>query len=236
MYSLVLMAALTTGGEMPAFGHRGCGGCHGCCGCCGGCYGCHGCYGGGCYGCHGCHGCYGGGCCGGCWGCYGGCWGCYGGCCGGCWGSYGGVVSSYPAMMAPERPGTYGAPPAENVPAPQRRGTGGASGGTGGTDRNGGGGEVSLDRAKVIIDLPAQAKLYIDGRLMKTASAHRVFSTPTLQPGQLYYYDLRAEVARDGKVLSQDQRIIVSAGQQVQAAFKDFGAEATAKAESVVGR
>jgi uncharacterized protein (TIGR03000 family) len=134
-------------------------------------------------------------------------------------------------MMAPERAAPYGAPPAENVPAPQRRGTGGASGGTGGN----GGGEVSLDRAKVIIDLPAEAKLYIDGRLMKTASAHRVFSTPTLQPGQLYYYDLRAEVARDGQVLSQEQRIIVSAGQQARAAFRDFGAGATAKAD-VAGR
>ena len=134
--------------------------------------------------------------------------------------------------MAPMGPGPGTAPPAENVPAPQRRGTGGASGSTGGN----GGGEVSLDRAKVIIDLPAEAKLYIDGRLMKTASAHRVFSTPTLQPGQLYYYDLRAEIARDGKVLSQEQRIIVSAGQQSQAAFRDFGAGATARADVVAGR
>ncbi len=69
MYSVVLMMALGTGGELPACHHR-----------------CHGCYGGGySYGCYG--GCYGGGY-GGCYGGgYGGCYGCYGGgysygCCG----------------------------------------------------------------------------------------------------------------------------------------------------------
>jgi len=87
---MVLMMALTTGGEAPAF-------CHGCWG------GCHGCYGGGCWG--GCHGCYGGGY--GCGGCYGGgyggcCGGGYGGCCGGgCYGGgcYGGgsVIYTQPA-------------------------------------------------------------------------------------------------------------------------------------------
>jgi uncharacterized protein (TIGR03000 family) len=77
MYSIVLLAFLTTGNEVPEFGrHR-----HGCCG--GGVYystGCSGCWGGGCYSYGCCGGCYGGGC-GGCYG--GGCGGCYGGGCGG---------------------------------------------------------------------------------------------------------------------------------------------------------
>src|SRR5438105_8594780 len=49
MYSLVMMAALSTGTNAPAhwFSH----GCHGC-------FGCNGCY-GSCYGCWGsCHGCW----------------------------------------------------------------------------------------------------------------------------------------------------------------------------------
>ena len=47
MYSIVLMAALSTSAAEPGFGWR-----HGCCGCsgyshgCGGCYGCGGGYGG----------------------------------------------------------------------------------------------------------------------------------------------------------------------------------------------
>src|SRR5216683_3019694 len=78
MYSMVLMAALTTGGQTPDWCfHASCGG-YNC-----GCYGCWGnwgsygysyytCFGSG-YGCYGgCHGCYG----------YGGCWSCNGGCVG----------------------------------------------------------------------------------------------------------------------------------------------------------
>jgi hypothetical protein len=74
MYSMVLMAALTTGSVAPEC-HRW-----------GGCCGCYGGYGGGCYGgCYGGYGgCYGGGGWGGCYGCWGGysswgCCGCYGG-------------------------------------------------------------------------------------------------------------------------------------------------------------
>src|SRR5262245_48600043 len=82
MYSVVLLMAITTGGESA----DGCRGCRGCCGCYSGCY-CS-CYGGGCRGCRrsckcscGCYGCYSYGCysscsCGGCYAyssCYGGC-------------------------------------------------------------------------------------------------------------------------------------------------------------------
>lgn len=237
MYSLVLMAALTTGGETPMWGHHG----RGCCGCCGGYSCCGGCYGGWGYSCCGCcGGCW--GCCGGCWGCCGGCWGCCGGCWGSCYGCYGGVVSSYP-MMAEPAGGMGNAPaPAENVPAPMRRGgtgtgtgTGGGGSNNGGTN-NGGGDQASLDRAKVIVDLPSDAQLYVDGRLMKTSSAHRVFSTPTLDRGQLYYYELRAEVTRAGKTFSQEKRVIVAAGQQVQASFNDMGSNATVRADKVEGR
>ena len=66
MYSVVLATLLTTGADVPQFGHGchgcsgwSCHGCHGCHGCCGGCYGCSGCCGGGCYGCGGCFGCAG---------------------------------------------------------------------------------------------------------------------------------------------------------------------------------
>jgi uncharacterized protein (TIGR03000 family) len=88
MYSMVLMAALTTGVDLPDRG-----------GCRGGCYG--GCYGGRRHGCHGCcGGCY--GCYGGCYGCYGGCYGCYGGCYG-CYGGGGVIMQHGGAGSAPEK-------------------------------------------------------------------------------------------------------------------------------------
>jgi uncharacterized protein (TIGR03000 family) len=93
MYSVVLLMAMTSGGEsIEARGCRGCScSCRAARGCRGsrGCrrHGCHGCYSGGCYGGGGyCHGGYGGGCYGGGYGghgCHGGYamagHGCYGG-------------------------------------------------------------------------------------------------------------------------------------------------------------
>ena len=72
MYSVVLMAALTTGIDLPD--RHGCrGGCHGCRGGGYGCCGCYGGYGGMGYGCMGMG--YGGGCYGGYGMGYGGCYG-----------------------------------------------------------------------------------------------------------------------------------------------------------------
>ena len=135
MYSVVLLMALSGGGDVPAFGHHdGCSGCTGyvsCCGCCGGyvvsCSGCSGCCGGwashsACTGCSGdCHGSkhhfFGkhrhshSSCCGGC------CGGCHGtvisydtcGGCSGCWGT----------AVAPATPGVNEAPKKEIAPMPK---------------------------------------------------------------------------------------------------------------------
>ncbi len=170
MYSMVLMAALTTSTAAPDCHYHscGCGGYSSCYGC-GGCYGCYG----GCYGC--CGGCY--GCCGGCYGCYGGCYGtsCYGAYYGGCYGCYGGVQVV---------PGTK----PEGIGAPMKK------------DEQS---SIAPDRAKLVVELPADAKLFIDNQPMKTTSEKRSFNTPTLEKGQTYYYDLRAEVMRDGKPLTE---------------------------------
>lgn len=208
MYSMVLMAALTTGVATPDCHRRG-----GCCGCYGGMgYGCWGCYGG----------CFGG---------FGGCYGCWGGYsswgCGGCYGMGMGMGMGYGFGYGGSGYGATGF------------GYGGATPGMGiqgGTTRPQGEGlpqpEVEKDkkgrtaapnRAKLIVDLPTDAKLYIDDLPMKTASGTRSFNTPALEPGQAYYYMVRAEVVRDGKTVSESRRVIVRAGRTVRADFKDLG-------------
>lgn len=234
MYSLVLMAALTGGTNAPAFHHHGwsCCGCHGSSyGCWGGCYGCWG----GSYGGWGCCGCYGGGwgcygaCYGGCYGGYGAWYGCYGGCYGGgygCYGYYG--VGAYAPVIAPAVE-TPVAPPRDqdrdrDRPAPR--------------DRSGdrGGGSVSLDRGKLVVQLPADAKLYIDDHLMKTGSERRTFSTPVLERGQLYYYEVRAEISSSGKPYSETKRVIVKAGEKAEVSFRGMEARAPYKSNAVAGR
>src|SRR5579875_3592889 len=198
MYSMVLMAALTAGNAMPD--------CHGCCGW-GGCgwgWGCCGCYGGWGYGCWGCFG--------GCMGCWGGCYGCWGGYAS--WGGYG--LPTYPGTVYPggAAPGTAapGAAPYGEPLAPPAEEKKGKDKGT----------MLPTNKAKLVVELPANAKLFIDDRPMKNVSGTRSFNTPELEPGQAYYYMVRVETVRDGKPVSETRRIIVRAGQVARADFRDM--------------
>jgi uncharacterized protein (TIGR03000 family) len=226
MYSVVLMAALTTGVDLPDLGRRG--GCHGCRGGChGGGYG--GCYGGYGMGYGGCHGGYGmgyGGCSGmGYGGCYGGYGMGYGGCSGmgygGCYGGYGmgyggcygGYGMGYGGCTGMGYGGCYGGmgygggtilqggtttqPAGERAPAPKQKR------------------EESLlpAPATIVVDLPADAKLLIDNEATTSTGRSRVFQSPTLNPGKEYQYTLTAQIVRDGKSVKAEQVVTVKAGQ-----------------------
>jgi uncharacterized protein (TIGR03000 family) len=86
--------------------------------------------------------------------------------------------------------------------------------------------KLSTSRAKLIVELPADAKLFIDDVPMKTPSGKRAFNTPTLEPGQAYYYMVRIEYVRDGKPVSETRRVIVRAGLTARADFTDRDADA----------
>jgi uncharacterized protein (TIGR03000 family) len=92
-------------------------------------------------------------------------------------------------------------------------------------------GTASAAAARVVVELPADASLYVDDQLMKTKSERRTFDTPKLDSDQTYYYILRAEVQRDGEKVTQTKRIIVRAGDSVRASFADLEAIATARRE-----
>jgi uncharacterized protein (TIGR03000 family) len=206
MYSVVLLAAITAGSATPdcCFGGSWCGcygggygyGSYGCAGCYGGCYGGYGCWGG--YGCNGCYGCYGG-----CGGCYGG-WGCYG--CSGCYGCYGGYGGYGYGSSVITVPSYDAAPVAPVGPAPEKIMPPAKIGG-------------ELSKAKVTIDVPAQARLYIDGQAMPDKSGKRTFVTPPLQAGQTYFYDVRLEVVQNGQTQVQTTRVVLRPGDVVAATF-----------------
>jgi uncharacterized protein (TIGR03000 family) len=70
--------------------------------------------------------------------------------------------------------------------------------------------------ATVVVELPADAKLTIDGEATTSTSATRVFQTPALEPGQTFHYTFQAQVERDGKVQSVTRRVEVRAGEQTR--------------------
>jgi len=205
MYSVVLMAALTTGIDMP---DRGRGGCHGC--------------GGGCYGMGmGYGGCRGGGYgmgmgYGGCSGMgmgWGGCYGMgmgYGGCSGmgygrGWGGGYGGYVMggyspimsgyAYSPMMSSWGMGT----PVVSAGSMSQSFYSNANAG---------------NEATLIVHLPESASLSIDDQPMRQSAGTRVFTSPPLEQGKTYVYKITAEVNRNGHTVRDTKNVEVRAGQQ----------------------
>jgi uncharacterized protein (TIGR03000 family) len=67
----------------------------------------------------------------------------------------------------------------------------------------------------VVVTLPADARLTIDGEPTTATGERRVFETPALSPGWSYHYLLVAEVALDGKPLKMQKRVEVTAGKEV---------------------
>jgi uncharacterized protein (TIGR03000 family) len=86
-------------------------------------------------------------------------------------------------------------------------------------------------RARLTIDVPEDAQVYLDGELLPAPVANRVFRTPALKPGSTYFYDLRAEVVRDGRTLVASQRVLLQAGQIVTAEFPSLRQVTTAAVE-----
>ncbi len=237
MYSAVLMLALTAGAENVEFGNRG--GCtgtvaSGCTGSRGGCKGvvvgsCHGRRGGcsgtvvhsgcrgtvvhsGCRGtvvhsgCRGtvvhsgCRGTVVTGSCTGSHGCRGG--GLFSclrnhGCSGGCVGTV--APATKPA-----------AKPAETVAPPEKK-------------------KVSLgfSPATIVVNLPTDARLTIDGVQTFSTADRRSFVTPALQVGSTYGYTLRAEVVSNGQTVVQTQEVTVRGGETSTVQF-NFAAQTVA--------
>jgi uncharacterized protein (TIGR03000 family) len=94
---------------------------------------------------------------------------------------------------------------------------------------------TSLTPAQIIVEVPADAQLYIDGQLMTKTSERRVFNTVPLEEGQTYFYDLRAQVVRDGNKREETKRVIFRAGVVIQASFRDLDRAANERAISLLG-
>lgn len=213
MYSLVLMTAMTAAApETPNF------------------FGVFRCHWGrpvaACWGCHGCYGCAGWRA--GCWGCYGGCYGCSG-CvgvryhsCAGCtgcvgmpyatasWGANYTYTHSYPGMKPTYIPTV--------VPAANTQKTEGTAAET---------------SARLIFNVPQDAKVYVDGQLMKSSANTRYFYTPPLEKGQSYFYDVKVELSekdKNGKPIVKEKPVIVRAGEVVRESFSTVDTTSVATA------
>jgi uncharacterized protein (TIGR03000 family) len=91
-------------------------------------------------------------------------------------------------------------------------------------------GTAAPNRARLIVEVPADSKLFIDDKPMKTTSEKRSFSTPTLVEGESYYYEVRVEAMRDGKPVSETKKVTIKAGEVAKVDFKKMDSVASVKA------
>jgi uncharacterized protein (TIGR03000 family) len=134
-----------------------------------------------------------------------------------------------PAVTSPVTygvPANYSVPSYQNVPSSTttdpvdlRSGTSSAPA-TYGRER-----QASAAPAKLNIELPVDAKLYVDGQLTTSTTETRIFTTPALQGGLTYFYDLKAEISRDGVTHTESKRVIVRSGDSIRTSFAVLEAE-----------
>ena len=82
--------------------------------------------------------------------------------------------------------------------------------------------------ATVVVTLPADAKLTIDGNATKSTSGVRSFVSPPLRPGKEYSYTFKAEFVRQGKTITVTQEVPVWAGRQTDVSLHHPGTAAAA--------
>lgn len=70
--------------------------------------------------------------------------------------------------------------------------------------------------AFITVNVPADAKVTIDGAATVSTSTVRVFQTRKLNRGTVQYYTFVAEVVRDGKSYTATERVAVEAGAKAE--------------------
>jgi len=86
------------------------------------------------------------------------------------------------------------------------------------------------DRARLIVEVPSDAKLFIDDKPMKTTSERRSFSTPALVEGESYFYEVRVELMRAGKPVTETKKVTIKAGEVARVDFKKLDSTASVRA------
>jgi uncharacterized protein (TIGR03000 family) len=77
-------------------------------------------------------------------------------------------------------------------------------------------------RATVVVKLPSDAKLYVDGQEADLTSDTRTFTTPELVKDRDYFYTVKAVAQRDGQTRVQTKRVLVKAGKVARVNFGDL--------------
>jgi uncharacterized protein (TIGR03000 family) len=70
--------------------------------------------------------------------------------------------------------------------------------------------------AYLLVHLPPEARLVVDGNATESTEGTRVFVTPNLERGTDHHYTLYAWLVRDGLTFMTAKRVAVRAGEQTR--------------------
>jgi len=73
--------------------------------------------------------------------------------------------------------------------------------------------------ATIVVTLPADARLTVDGNTTTSTSGIRTFISPALEQGAEYVYAIQAEITRDGRSVVETQNVTVRAGEVTNVPF-----------------
>jgi len=76
--------------------------------------------------------------------------------------------------------------------------------------------ESGTARSKLVVHLPADARLTIDGHATQSTADTRTFTTPALATGKTYYYTLKAEMDRNGEKVVTSRDITIRPGRDAE--------------------
>ena len=111
----------------------------------------------------------------------------------GSYGAHGGAYyDSAPTEMYPEATPPIPAPPAEETEPPQ---------------------------ANIRLNVPPDARVFVDGRLTTSTGAQRTYVARGLQSGAAYAYRMRVEFAVDGQQVVENRKIDLQAGDAINLTF-----------------
>jgi len=80
--------------------------------------------------------------------------------------------------------------------------------------------------ATIDVRVPADAQVWFDGDPTNQRGSDRVFTSPSLNPGKAYHYEVKARWTENGRPVERTKRVEVRAGQRTTVDFnQDQGAD-----------
>jgi uncharacterized protein (TIGR03000 family) len=77
------------------------------------------------------------------------------------------------------------------------------------------------NQGRIVLEIPENSTLYVNNLQVQMPSPKGTLLTADLEPGKKYDYELKVEMLRDGKTVTQNRKVTISSGEAVFVMFAD---------------